>query len=101
MTPTYPRSPRGINTPGTLNEARWRVTKHQVIIVRVVEYQTTNRETTGETYRLITTITDWEDALAPTWAAPPTITAGIRDRPRRDRNSPDLVFPGTALDVPS
>jgi hypothetical protein len=69
MTPTYPRSPRGISTPETLNEARWRVTKHQVISVRVVEYQITNRETTGETYRLITTITDWQDALAPTWAA--------------------------------
>jgi hypothetical protein len=69
VTPTYPRSPRGISTPGTLNEARWRVTKHQVIIVRVVEYQITNRETTGEAYRLITTITDWQDALAPTWAA--------------------------------
>jgi hypothetical protein len=48
-----------------------------VIIVRVLEYQITNRET----YRLIT-----------------TITAGIRDRPR---NSPDLAFPRTALDVPS
>jgi hypothetical protein len=35
----------------------------------VLEYQITDRDTGGEVYRLITTITDWEHALAPDLAA--------------------------------
>ena len=62
-------TPNRISTPATLNEARWRAAKHQAIIVRVVEYQITDRDTNGETYRLITTITDWQQALAPDLAA--------------------------------
>ena len=58
-----------ISTPATLGEARWRAAKHQTIIVRVVEYQITDRDTNGETYRLISTITNWETALAPDLAA--------------------------------
>ena len=34
-----------------------------------MEYQITDRNTNGETYRLITTITNWETALAPDLAA--------------------------------
>ena len=34
-----------------------------------MEYQITDRDTNGETYRLITTITDWREALAPDLAA--------------------------------
>ena len=34
-----------------------------------MEYQITDRDTAGETYRLITTITNWETALAPDLAA--------------------------------
>ena len=62
-------TPNRISTPATLNEARWRTAKQQAIIVRVVEYQITDRDTNGETYRLITTITNWETALAPDLAA--------------------------------
>ena len=62
-------TPNRISTPATLNEARWRTAKQQAVIVRVVEYQITDRDTNGETYRLITTITDWETALAPDLAA--------------------------------
>jgi hypothetical protein len=62
-------TPKSISTPASLGEARWRATKSQAIIVRVVEYQITDRDTNGETYRLITTITDWQAALAPDLAA--------------------------------
>jgi hypothetical protein len=59
---------KGIGTPATLGEARWRAAARQAILVRVVEYQVTDRDT-GEVYRLITTITDWHDAPAPDLAA--------------------------------
>ena len=36
--------------------------------MRVVEYQITDRDS-GEVYRLITTITDWREALSPELAA--------------------------------
>jgi hypothetical protein len=62
-------TPNRISTPATLGEARWRAAKGQAVIVRVVEYQITDRDTNGETYRLITTITDWAEALAPDLAA--------------------------------
>jgi hypothetical protein len=58
-------TPKGIGTPATLGEARWRAANRQAVIVRAVEYQITDRDTNGETYRLITTITDWQEALAP------------------------------------
>lgn len=59
---------KGIATPATLSEARWRAATGQAILVRVLEYQITDRPD-SETYRLITTITDWHDALAPDLAA--------------------------------
>jgi hypothetical protein len=59
---------KGIGTPATLSEARWRAPAGQAILVRVVEYQITDRPD-SEVYRLITTITDWHDALAPDLAA--------------------------------
>lgn len=61
-------TPKGIGTPATLGEARWRTAAGQAIPVRVVEYQITDRPD-SEAYRLITTITDWQDALAPDLAA--------------------------------
>jgi len=61
-------TPNRVSTPATLGEARWRATTSQAVIVRVVEYQITDREA-GEVYRLITTITDWEQALSPDLAA--------------------------------
>lgn len=59
---------KGIGAPATLGRARQRAATGQAIIVRVVEYRVTDREA-GETYRLITTITDWQDAFAPDLAA--------------------------------
>ncbi len=59
---------KGVPTPTDLGQARWRAASRQAILVRVVEYQVTDRDT-GEVYRLITTITDWHDALAPDLAA--------------------------------
>jgi Insertion element 4 transposase N-terminal/Transposase DDE domain len=59
---------KGIGTPATLGEARWRAATGRAILVRVVEYQITDRPD-SEVYRLITTITDWRDALAPDLAA--------------------------------
>jgi hypothetical protein len=61
-------TPKGIATPATLGEARWRAATGQAILVRVIEYQVTDRDT-GEVYRLITTITDWQQALSPDLAA--------------------------------
>jgi Transposase DDE domain len=61
-------TPKGIATPATLGEARWRAASRQAILVRVVEYQISDRDS-GEVYRLITTITEWKDALAPDLAA--------------------------------
>jgi len=61
-------TPKGIGTPATLGEARWRAAARQVILVRVVEYQITDRPTT-EPYRLITTIPDWRQALSSDLAA--------------------------------
>jgi hypothetical protein len=61
-------TPKGIGTPATLGEARWRAAARQAILVRVVEYQVTDRPD-SEVYRLITTITDWQEALAPDLAA--------------------------------
>jgi Insertion element 4 transposase N-terminal/Transposase DDE domain len=57
-----------VSTPATLGEAQWRAAKGQAVIVRVVDYQITDRDT-AEAYRLITTITDWAQALAPDLAA--------------------------------
>jgi hypothetical protein len=51
------------------------------MLVRVVEYQITDRPTT-EPYRLITTITDWRQALSGDLAAAYQAAVGIRDRPR-------------------
>jgi hypothetical protein len=62
-------TPKGVSTPATLGEARWRAARSQAITIRVVEYQITHRDTGGEIYRLITTITDWQEALAPDLAA--------------------------------
>jgi len=59
---------KGIATPATLGEARWRAATGQAILVRVVEYQLTDRPD-SQVYRLITTITDWQEALAPDLAA--------------------------------
>ena len=61
-------TPKRITTPVTLGEARWRAAAGQAILVRVVEYQITDRDS-GEVYRLITTITDWREALSPELAA--------------------------------
>jgi hypothetical protein len=61
-------TPKGVSTPATLGEARWRATKDQAILVRVVEYEIPDRDS-DETYRLITTITDWQQGLAPDLAA--------------------------------
>ena len=57
-------TPKGVPTLTDLGQARWRAATRQAILVRVVEYQITDRAT-GEVYRLITTITDWEQALSP------------------------------------
>jgi hypothetical protein len=62
-------TPNRVSTPATLGEARWRAATGEAILVRVVEYQITDRDTGGEIYRLITTITDWQHALAPDLAA--------------------------------
>jgi Transposase DDE domain len=62
-------TPKGVSTPTELGQARWLATKRQATLVRVVEYQVTDRDTRGEVYRLITTITDWQQALAPDLAA--------------------------------
>jgi hypothetical protein len=62
-------TPNHAGAPATLSQARWLAAKNQAVIVRVVEYQITDRDTKGETYRLITTITDWQEALAPDLAA--------------------------------
>jgi len=59
---------KGIGTPATLGEARWRAATGQAILVRVVEYQITDRPD-SQVYRLITTITDWQAVLAPDLAA--------------------------------
>jgi hypothetical protein len=59
---------KGIPTPTELGQARWRAATRQAILVRVVEYQVTDRPT-SETYRLITTITDWRAALSGDLAA--------------------------------
>jgi hypothetical protein len=59
---------KGVGTPATLGEARWRAAAGQAVLVRVVEYQITDPDS-GEVYRLITTITDWEQALSPDLAA--------------------------------
>jgi hypothetical protein len=61
-------TPKGIGTPATLGEARWRAATGQAILVRVVEYQITDRPD-SQVYRLITTITDWQQALSPDLAA--------------------------------
>jgi hypothetical protein len=61
-------TPKAVSTPATLGEARWRATKDQAILVRVVEYEIPDRDS-DETYRLITTITDWQQAPAPDLAA--------------------------------
>jgi Insertion element 4 transposase N-terminal/Transposase DDE domain len=59
---------KGIPTPAALGEARWRAAVRQAILVRVVEYQVTDRDA-SEPYRIITSITDWREALGPDLAA--------------------------------
>jgi len=61
-------TPKGISTPTSIGQARWRAANRQAMLVRVVEYQITDRPTT-EPYRLITTITDWRQALSGDLAA--------------------------------
>jgi transposase IS4-like protein/DDE family transposase len=61
-------TPKGVPAPTSLGQARWRVANRQAALVRVVEYQITDRPT-GEVYRLITTITDWREALSGDLAA--------------------------------
>jgi Insertion element 4 transposase N-terminal/Transposase DDE domain len=61
-------TPAGIPTPTSLGQARWRVANRQAALVRVVEYQITDRDG-GEVYRLITTITDWRQARSGDLAA--------------------------------
>jgi Insertion element 4 transposase N-terminal/Transposase DDE domain len=61
-------APQSIPAPTTLGQARWRVANRQAAFVRVVEYQITDRPD-AETYRLITTITDWRAALSGDLAA--------------------------------
>jgi len=61
-------TPKGVGAPTTLGQARWLAATGQAVIVRVVEYQIPDRDS-DQTYRLITTITDWESALAPDLAA--------------------------------
>jgi hypothetical protein len=61
-------TPQGISTPTSMGEARWRAANRQAALVRVVEYQITDRDS-GEVYRLITTITDWRSALSGDLAA--------------------------------
>jgi hypothetical protein len=71
---------KGISAPTSMGEARWRVANRQAALVRVVEYQITDRPT-SEVYRLITTITDWRSAV---WRCGRRLrlAVGIRDRPR-------------------
>jgi Insertion element 4 transposase N-terminal/Transposase DDE domain len=61
-------TPKGIPTPTSIGQARWHAAVGQAILVRVVEYQITDRPD-AETYRLITTITDWRAALSGDLAA--------------------------------
>lgn len=61
-------TPKGIPTPDSIGQARWRAAAGQAILVRVVEYQISDRPD-AETYRLITTITDWQQALSGDLAA--------------------------------
>jgi hypothetical protein len=61
-------TPKGTPTPTSMGQARWRAAVGQAILVRVVEYQISDRPD-AETYRLITTITDWRAALSGDLAA--------------------------------
>jgi hypothetical protein len=61
-------TPKGVPTPAALGEARWRAAARQAVLVRVVEYQLTGRDA-SEPYRIITSITDWREALSPDLAA--------------------------------
>ena len=57
-------TPKGISAPATLDESRALAEAGRGIIVRVVEYQIGDRDT-DQIYRLVTTITDWKQALSP------------------------------------
>jgi Insertion element 4 transposase N-terminal/Transposase DDE domain len=61
-------TPKGVPTPTSLGQARWRVANRQAALVRVVEYRIADQDS-GEVYRLITTITDWRLALSGDLAA--------------------------------
>jgi hypothetical protein len=61
-------TPKGVPTPTDLGQAKWRAATRQAILVRVIEYQITDRPD-AETYRVITTITDWRAALSGDLAA--------------------------------
>jgi hypothetical protein len=58
----------GISAPTSMGEVRWRVANRQAALVRVIEYQITDRPA-AQPYRLITTITDWRQALSGDLAA--------------------------------
>jgi hypothetical protein len=55
---------KNMPTPTTQGEARWKIAIKNATEVRVIEYQFPNRS--SETYRLITTITEWRETFART-----------------------------------
>jgi hypothetical protein len=57
---------KGTAAPTKLGQAGVLASRGRAVIVRVVEYSIPDR---GEVYRLITTITEWEQVLAPELAA--------------------------------
>lgn len=58
---------KGTATPTKMGTARVLAGRGRAVIVRVVEYSIPDRS--DEHYRLVTTITDWQEALAPDLAA--------------------------------
>jgi hypothetical protein len=74
-------TPKGIGAPTTLGQARWMTAAGQAVLVRVVEYQITDRPT-AEPYRLITT--HHRLAAGVVWRLGRRLSpaVGIRDRPR-------------------
>jgi hypothetical protein len=62
-------TPRPVKAPTSLAQARTQTAAGKATIVRVVEYQITDRETATDPYRLITTITDPADIPAVELAA--------------------------------
>lgn len=62
-------TPRRAQAPTTLAQAHTQAAAGKAVIVRVVEYQITDRDTATDPYPLITTITDSSDAPAVELAA--------------------------------